>query len=1077
MAVVSPASITLNYDYDTSVIVNNKSFYSSDGVYFALCDFLSGAKDFATNQDNLLFLTDNFNLDDKLDDPFEIDKTQFITRSTISFLSGNTKMYLSAGPVGGNTVFTPILSSATIFGLDFATYSSTVSISSNNTYITVQGSNNLNLQTLRGDAATTQFFRYTLYNDQIVLFTSTGEVFTTANGTTLESTTYNPAGFASTELFNLDFFYYNSIKNKGDSNLAKYVSTPNNLTISRATSSLPYNYLISTPYKNLDTNANYININLAPLKNYYSPEGLQTPTLSTQLKNYNKIYTGLNTEDGYDKIYLSYKGSEITKVFTKDKDTYFHYPVSATNVALSASTLIEAGALAGSSPWRSDKVFVKKADYRKYSNWGDNPGPQNGVFFCSWLSAAAVSGRSPVWMDRYYNPNYINLTSVLTSTAFTSAGNNYPNVIWDIPSNQTFNPESLYIYHRVGDEDNQIVVNTLSSNLVIHIKDWTNPIINEVTQLSAGELYNYTASAVSVLPQTRDESLNTSISYGVVDFTNEDLNKNGLTLAFNAYNTDWGNIKGSQLVGNYYYGGLGVVKNNTLLTPFLTILNGNSLTTNTGLVSLKNTPSSFSNKNVILKGEYDTSYYVVTNSKQILVYDQDDLLISSTSFTLSGELLNAHLIEQQNTKQIIIFTKPTSTIVSWKKYNVDGTESTLGTVAGSGTGYNNYAIDLFGTPTYFNGASGNGTVDSNNIVFALSGNVLIRDIANNNSTAVLSALSAEYVACDHENNLWVLYANRNLCKLDNYGNPIWDVYLTDAEFNTNTVTYPRVINFISELDANSGNIIVSGLVVDPKTQRLFKINSENGTITKTASISALGNFGYNLGDGTGFDYQRKYVYTTENSNDISVKAYVRSITNISSSEQIVNLNHDVSSLTPGWHHFAVTLSPTNILTFYIDGLIAESTAVGSASSIYRIYNSKNNPDIIIGTASFKKQTLIDYTQESTDVYRFNGNIADVRVYDQALEQADIKALQKRFLLTSFSDLNWSCPTGNRYYIEQIERLFLHRLPGAKSNLFNIKIKNSGITNVALRSIIEKNIIASLSKTIPVHTKLNSIIWE
>ena len=125
------------------------------------------------------------------------------------------------------------------------------------------------------------------------------------------------------------------------------------------------------------------NVNITPLKNYYSPEGVQTPTLSTVLKNYNKIYTGLNTEEGYDKIYLSYEGSEITKVFTKDKDTYFHYPVSAANIALSASTLVKYGALGGSSPWRSDRLFVKKANYRKYSNWGNNPGTQNGVYFCS----------------------------------------------------------------------------------------------------------------------------------------------------------------------------------------------------------------------------------------------------------------------------------------------------------------------------------------------------------------------------------------------------------------------------------------------------------------------------------------------------------------------------------------------------------------------------------------------------------------------------------------------------------------------------------------------------------------------
>lgn len=142
-----------------------------------------------------------------------------------------------------------------------------------------------------------------------------------------------------------------------------------------------------------------------------------------------------------------------------------------------------------------------------------------------------------------------------------------------------------------------------------------------------------------------------------------------------------------------------------------------------------------------------------------------------------------------------------------------------------------------------------------------------------------------------------------------------------------------------------------------------------------------------------------------------------------------------------------------------------------------MYNSRNNPNLVIGTTSFKNQTLSQFTNQTTDPYSFNGYIADVRFYNQALQRADIVAVQKRFLLNSFSDLTWAAPAGTRYYIEQVERFFLHRLPGAKSAKFNIKIKNSNITDPGIRSIIEKNIIASLSKTTPVYTQLNQIIWQ
>lgn len=1083
MAVISPISVTLDYNYDSNVKVSNVSFYSFDGFYFTLTKLLSGAKDVATNQDNLLVLTDSFKLADNIDNFEEIDKTQIITKSTVSFVSGNTTMYLVAGVAGGNVTVTNVLSAATVFDLDFNTVPFSVSLSSGAALISILGTNTINMQAYRpGDASTYQYFYYTLYNDQLVLITrSTTEVLTINSGSnTLQSTNYTTRDFTNNQLFKLDRFQFSNFNNKGESNLAKYVTTPNDIRVATATSGVSFNYLISTPYKTLDTTLDYSDINITALKNYYSPEGVQTPTLSTISKYYNKLYTGLNTEEGYDKIYLGYEGSEITKLFSKDKDTYFHYPVSAANIALSASTFVKHGALGGSSPWRSDRIFVKKANYRKYSNWGDNPGDQNGTYFCTWLSAG-TAGNEPIWVDRYYDPNRINLTNALTSTAYTSAANNYPNLIWDTPSNKTLNPESLYIYHRIGDQDNQTVVDTLSTSLLYHYQNWTTPLINQVTGVSAGVIYNYTVSAVDTLPGTRDQSLDTSLSYATATFNNNDLEHNGITLAFQAYNTDWNNIKGSQLVGNYYDGGLGVCKNNTLLTPFITVNSFNTtnslLTVNTGLTPIKYNPTGFTGKAVILKSEYDSEYYIVTNDKKIYVYDQDDLNTNTYTFSQTGELIDAILTKQNNFKQIIIVTRPTNSTVFWRKYNTNGELSTIGTTSASSAAYNNVAFDLYNTPIYFNSLSGNGTVDSNNNVFALSGDILIKNINTSTSTAVTSALSAEYIACDHNNNIWLLYAGRNLCKLDNNGNVLWDVYLTNTPYATTTKDYPRILNFIAEIDLNSRNIVHSGVVFDPKTQNIFKIKSNDGSIVKTQSISGVNTGCTILGDTTGYNYQRKYNYTAENNNDITVKMLCRNITNNVNSESIINLNYDVSELTPGWHHFAVTLNQNNNLSLYVDGGLATSTTVGSVSTLYRAYNNKNNPNLVIGTASFKKQTLAQYTNETTDIYRYNGRIADVRYYNQALQQSDIKALQKRFLLNSFSDLKWTTPTGKRYYIEQIERFFLHRFPGAKSNLFNIKIKNSNITDSTLRENIEKNIIASLSKTIPVHTKLNSIIWE
>jgi hypothetical protein len=527
---------------------------------------------------------------------------------------------------------------------------------------------------------------------------------------------------------------------------------------------------------------------------------------------------------------------------------------------------------------------------------------------------------------------------------------------------------------------------------------------------------------------------------------------------------------------------VGVFKNITLLTPFQTILGDNLNTVNTKLETIKHTQVGYPDgRNFILKGEYDSSYFVVTNNGSLYEYDQDDLLTSQRTLSnLTGNILGAHLINESQARKIVVVTRALNRI-RWYKYSSTGVYAASGT---SSIGYDNYAIDQNNNFVYFNSLSGNATVDSNNVVFALSGDVVMRGTTNTAvGTPVLSALSAEYIACDHENKIWVLYSGTNLCKLDNYGNVLWDVKLTDAPAvsGINGTSYPeaytvRSINFIAELNPVDDTLIHSGLILDGKTQQVFKVDPVSGTIInyiKADSSTLIKHYG----DGTGYEYQRKYIYDSTTSSSIVVKAHAKNVATLNNTGFNVSLNYNIASLTPGWHHFAVTLNPDNILTLYIDGNDVVSSLVGDLSAIYRVYNNKNNPNIIVGTSSFKVKTLAEYTKETTDIYRFNGKVADVRFYRQALNEADIKSLQKRFILTSFTNLKWSVPTGARFYIEKVDRLFKHRMPGAKSNMFNIRIRNSNITNDALRQNIEKNIVASLSKTIPVHTLLKSIIWE
>ena len=63
------------------------------------------------------------------------------------------------------------------------------------------------------------------------------------------------------------------------------------------------------------------------------------------------------------------------------------------------------------------------------------------------------------------------------------------------------------------------------------------------------------------------------------------------------------------------------------------------------------------------------------------------------------------------------------------------------------------------------------------------------------------------------------------------------------------------------------------------------------------------------------------------------------------------------------------------------------------------------------------------------------------------------------------------------YIENIEKFFKFKLPGRKSNLFNVRILDTGITEESLQQDISNNIIEEIIQVIPANTKLNKVDWE
>ncbi len=1158
---LSAASISLQYGYDNTVSFDSGKVYTFDNLDFINSNIFNYIKDVVVNNDQLIFLTKQINLDNFLKTNLSAVNPDAILETSLLQNNLGEYWYLSNSVdpwTGSGISFTNNILSATVFNINFINQTTNVNVVSSNllqiySQVTDTNGDIVNLYLVNNpvsgylsagpttNAVEDYTFYYILSGSAFSLFSLAGSQI---NNVIIADNTNNYLSYAvlstsgpNNAVFPVESIFQtsrltNTSDNSnaqfvGESTLIKYTPDNNNISVNDYTRQSVFNHLLTTAYKNISSTipSGYsANLNINLLKNYYSPEFIQSAELDESYRSYNKIFTGLNQNDGYNNIFLSYNSSYINKQFVKDENNYFHYPYGTNVLPLTSEVeaLINYGAYGDITPFRSDRIYKKLGSYKNYSSWGDSSGTlfppatgtlpslvQNGTYFCTWLSANADTDVSPVWVDRFYNPLKLgNSLSYSTSGILIASTNNNPNVIWDVPSQVTFEPGVLYNYFRKGDETNVSIVDSIP-NFTYHINQWGDVLYNDITQLSAGNIINFTTANSAINNNVRDPYYIVDSSYGIVD-TNDDVytSDDGFTLAFFAYNDDWTTTKGNQIVGNYFNGGVGVFNNIPLLTPYITVCVINPNLTNKGFIQTYNTElelinyenittlntGTLSSHNFIVRSTYDKSYYVVDsypNNYFLSVYDSDDLLVQKTplsagdSSIVTETITNVFLHLDLTTKEdfIIVQTRQSGSGCTYRKY------TTSGALSGKtvNTTYNNFTLSTSGTPLYFQSnyvldgnsivsvvSGSNGIINEENTVFALSSTSFIRDASTTSLSAVVASIGkAEYVNCDQENNLWVAYNSKFLAKLNTNGNVIWA-----KQINTNDdISYiegARVVNFLAEPSPFGINYYC--LLLDGKSQTIYKIDY-NGNVVKKIYVRGLAPGG----DSTGFNIQRKYILPTVSVPGVSVKLVTKDTTLSSPTPNYVTLNCSTSAFSPGWHHFAVVYSSTDIAEFYVDGrLVSVNPLSGTYGSnprvLYSIYNFKNNPNLTIGASNFKTNTLNQWLNQP-DLLLYNGNIADVRIYNKSLNWSDIKAISKYYQYDQFIDLNWNSVTGTRSYIEEIQNFFIHRMPGSKSSFYNIRIKNSGVIDPSVRKIIENNILSTVTNVSPAYTRLRSIIWE
>lgn len=934
----------------------------------------------------------------------------------------------------------------------------------------------------------------------------------------------------------------------------------NNIDVNKTATNQRNNYLLHTSTNSLRYDSHQLSTKIIPLKTLLTPNGQNSkdnPYVGVETDNdhrsYNRLFTGSNQENGYDSIYLSYATGIHEVELPSDKLTYFHAPqvlAPYTKLNINHTLLYKIGAIPSNTPIKSDKIF--KETRKSRNNFGNRLVPKNtelyGTWLCSWLSGNSNPTSTPIWVDRFYNPDFYTQTSALSTGILTPVlyvdnvtyktkvvGATAAQVkIYDKLSDLTIEPGILYAYHHVGEGSSQRVIDSLSNNLLaknLYQYRQTNtldkPIQYDYTGpthvMPNGEVHTghkHSSKAIEVLPSYKFNA----DSYGSIGSV---AHQGSFTLSFWMHCADWTKPFGNQIIGNFLTDGFGFY-NKDYITPLIMIPSEQHiLVYNSDFEFIQSFNVQRNINQFIKKGNLE-NFWIVDDSNDIYEYAANGTVINKISdaalagrsvadvdikdsslyvlFTppMTGDLSDAHYFKYDMSNKTSGYT---GTCYGTKIWNYDSDVSTnsaasIFTVSNGVSATTGHIVMLHDTlsarTTDTHNVSGSialGTtsmVDNSGNPWSVQSNKVYTydPTISGNITALSSENIIESIGCDSSNNIWALHSNIKVTKLNNERKEMFTLTLSSLsgapQTDTHRVVYNRNIDFISEFDDDGKfveycftiNQSISGckfvkIALDGSS--IAVVNALSGVAPVTIPITFFNSPVSGCKTTTGHSYIRRHA--RDDQQQLKAKLKLSRQYNASTSTESYDtytLAYNISSFNPGWAHFAITLdAEKGSYNMFINTVNVASVTIPQGA--YSKSEPINRPLTVGTTPYYTKEFLSDHLNQANRYLCSNLIIKNIYLYDKALDYFDVK--QHYDVNQKVSSIKWNIPMGERNYLDTIERTFSFRVPGRKSELYNINIYNTQLTDFDIRQDLETFIVQNIEQSAPAYTKLHGIKWD
>lgn len=810
-----------------------------------------------------------------------------------------------------------------------------------------------------------------------------------------------------------------------------------------------------------------------------------------QQRKYYRIFTGTNQTAGNDKIYLGYEARTSETIFKKGRTTFFHSPFFSQVQNISATSLGNDGAMSGPIPALADRIFKKRGNYENTTPWGPTTGKADGTWLCTWYYAASTE--TPMWLDRYYNPGRLTYEEALEGTAsFTDYVKNDP-IYYDVPSTLLLEPGAYYAFYHHDENEISKIVETFAGEskdrLRLNIDNWA---VEDLSRLDKS-IYN---NNVTLENFTNNWILSTSdpgytdryiLSFDNSDFINCFVNNNSsynleneITISFWVNHKNWSNATSTQLIGNLQKGGYGIFYNNLNYNPFFVV------------------PENYYGHLFYFNQETET--YTEKNVQLTLTEPVNivSVAINSNSEIINVDATNLQILKYNHLGDVLAISKNSE----GENVFYEGTFIQLLIDADDNviiyTTTKVYTFDrnlvLTNTTNTVNNSTSQFAYNFDNVIVRQLSSLDLKFDSYNNKWHIgldkklykndlpvtsLQSYNCTLMAIDPDNVLWVLAETNKVIKINTLTNNIVSVFEVGVDSNLQD---SKNISFIQIYNKPTNTFVWRAVVYYDLDKTLYYLSLDGRTI-KTVylpqklniidPVTALQDINLlkfsTQGDFTGYEYRRifnkiKYNYKPQIQFKVSVQQGNRNLPN-----SVYTLSVPVDFFANDtWHLITVTIKNAEV-RMYIDNALRDVLVLPNNTTID--YDYKN--DLYIGSPSGKFSNLNKEINSKSVIW--NGYIDSIKMYDYAIDPRFIKflVLEKNI----FSDIIWNIPTTAIQYVEGIERVFKHRMPGHKSAFFNLKLTGSSIKDLETRAKIERDLRLAVESTKPGYSELLNIEWS